>query len=85
MVLRVLTTASASSQVEIPSQNLQPGDVGIVTEDVLVPPTYWPMARIISTSPGRDGHTRVVTLKTKAGVYKRPVNKLVFLVPQSDH
>ena len=66
-------------------QNLQAGDVVIVKEDVLVPPTHWPMARIISTSPGKDGHTRVITLTTKAGVYKRPVNKLVLLVPQSDN
>ena len=37
-----------------PSRNLQLGDVVIVKEDVLVPPTYWPMARIISTSTWKE-------------------------------
>jgi len=36
----------------------------------------------ILTSPGRDDLTRVATLKTKTGIYKRPVVKLVLLVPQ---
>ena len=65
---------------KIPSRNIQPGDILLVKEDCLMP-TQWQMAKIITTSPGRDGYTRVVTLKTKNGVYKRPVTKLVLLVP----
>ncbi len=47
---------------KLPSRNLQPGDVVIIKEDVFVPPNHWPMALIISTAPGKNGHTRVVTL-----------------------
>ena len=65
---------------KIPSRNIQPGDIVFVKEDCLMA-TQWQMAKIITTSPGRDGYTRVVTLKTKNGVYKRPVTKLVLLVP----
>ena len=53
----------------------------IIKEDCLVS-THWPMARIILTFPGRDGNTRVIILKTKTGIYKRLVAKLVLLVPQ---
>ena len=65
---------------KIPSRNIQLGDIVLVKEDCLMP-TQWQMAKIITISLGRDGYTRVVTLKTKNGVYKRPVNKLVLLVP----
>ncbi len=47
---------------KLPSRNLQPGEVVIIKEDVFVPPNHWPMALIISTAPGKNGHTRVVTL-----------------------
>ncbi|GFW62261.1 integrase catalytic domain-containing protein [Trichonephila clavipes] len=39
----------------------------------------WNLAKIIEVHPGTDDITRVVTLKTGKGVYKRPVNKLVKL------
>ncbi|GFT52145.1 integrase catalytic domain-containing protein [Trichonephila clavipes] len=39
----------------------------------------WNLAKIIEVHPGTDDVTRVVTLKTGKGVYKRPVNKLVKL------
>ncbi len=68
MVERIFATTSTQSQVETTFPNLQPGDVAIIKEDVFVPPNHWPMALIISTSPGRDGHTKVVTLKTKSCV-----------------
>ena len=53
----------------------------IIKEDYVVS-TYWLMAHIILTFPGRDGNTRVVNLNTKTGIYKRLVAKLVLLVPQ---
>ncbi len=61
-----------------PSRNIQPGDV-VLKEDCLMP-TQWQVAKILTTSPGRDGYTQVVNLKTKMGLYKHPVNKLVLLV-----
>ncbi|GFT34154.1 integrase catalytic domain-containing protein [Trichonephila clavipes] len=39
----------------------------------------WNLAKIIEVHPGIDDVTRVVTLKTGKGVYKRPVNRLVKL------
>ena len=44
-------------------------------------PTQWPLARVVKVHPGRDGLVRVVTVKTNNGIYTRPVNKTVALLP----
>ena len=36
----------------------------------------WPMARIIEVHPGRDGHIRVVRLKTSSGELIRPIQRI---------
>ncbi|EFN63135.1 hypothetical protein EAG_00015, partial [Camponotus floridanus] len=43
------------------------------------PPNKWPLARIESIYPGRDGHIRVVDVRTSTSSLTRPVNKLVLL------
>lgn len=62
-----------------PSRNLQVGDV-LLQEDNLVP-TKWPLGRLVSTYPGKDGIVRIANVKTSRGVYKRPVNKIALLLP----
>ena len=37
----------------------------------------WPLGKVIELHPGHDGHVRTVTLRTKLGVKKRPVQRLV--------
>ena len=39
----------------------------------------WPLARIVKIQPGQDGVTRVVDLRTKDGIYTRPVAKVLKL------
>ena len=63
-----------------PSRNVAVGDVVILQEDGLVP-TKWPLAKVTEVHTGRDGLTRVVTVKTCAGTYKRPINKIALLLP----
>lgn len=63
------------------------GDL-VILSDENFPATYWPMAKILETHPGRDGITRVVTLKTSKGqIFKRPTVKLRLLAfdPQDFH
>lgn len=43
------------------------------------PPLDWPIGRITSIQPGKDGITRVASIKTAKGNYDRPVNKLALL------
>ncbi|XP_050665160.1 uncharacterized protein LOC126965567 [Leptidea sinapis] len=53
-------------------------DIVIIREDNL-PPTKWILGRIVQKHPGKDNVTRVVTIKCKDKLLKRPVNKLCFL------
>ena len=41
--------------------------------------TDWPLARVVALHPGRDGHVRMVTLRTKYGETRRPVQAVVAL------
>ena len=43
--------------------------------------TRWPMARVTSTYPGQDGKVRVVQVRTATSSFKRPISKLVLLIP----
>ncbi|XP_044586029.1 uncharacterized protein LOC123266061 [Cotesia glomerata] len=49
----------------------------ITTEDL--PPTKWPLAKVIAVHPGEDGQIRVVTVKTVNTELVRPITKLCVL------
>lgn len=63
-------------------RNIQPnvkiGELVSVKEDSL-PPLVWKKAIICDLHPGKDGLTRVVTLKTTTGMLKRPITKICLL------
>ena len=44
-----------------------------------VPSMQWPTGRIIALQPGKDGISRVATVKTSSGSFIRPVSKLALL------
>lgn len=54
------------------------GNVVLIKEDDL-PPGKWLMGKIELKHPGPDGITRVVTVRTKNALIKRPVTKLAIL------
>jgi len=57
------------------SPNLQPVVPVILREDNTAP-LHWPTAVITDVHPGADGKTRVVTVNTSKGTFKRPIIKL---------
>ncbi|CAH2240951.1 jg9687 [Pararge aegeria aegeria] len=59
-------------------ENIKIGDVVVIKDDNL-PAGKWAMGRVTEVHPGHDGLIRVVTLKTKNGLMKRPVAKLSIL------
>lgn len=61
----------------------QIGDVVLVKENDL-PPAKWLLGRIEQKHPGTDNLTRVVTLKCKNSLIKRPVSKLCILPVSRD-
>lgn len=69
------------SKWHTPSRDLRVGDIVCLRDEPLAP-TRWPLARVIEVHPGRDGKTRVVTVRTAKGIYKRPIVKMVPLVCQ---
>ena len=66
-----------------PTRNMQVGDLVIVREDSPLV-TKWPLARIVKVYPGKDKLVRVATIKTKDGIYTRPITKLALLLPSED-
>lgn len=65
------------------TKNLRNGDLVLIRDENL-PPCKWLLARILETHPGSDGLVRVVTIKTKNGVFKRAISK-VCLLPIEDN
>ena len=48
------------------------------------PRNEWPLGRIQEVERSNDGLARSVKLKTKNGVLRSPVNKLVLLLPTEE-
>ena len=73
-----LTQLSVRNKWRNTEQNMHVDDLVTIQDDNL-PPGKWMMGRVLETHPGQDGLVRVVTLKTKSGIVKRPVVKLSIL------
>ena len=78
-----LTSLRKTTKWHFPSRDFRVGDIVILKDDCLIP-MKWPLAKVIEAHPGRDERVRVVTIKTTAGSYKRPVSKLVLLVDNEE-
>lgn len=63
------------SKWQHPKENLQQGSL-VLVKDEHVPPGHWAVGRVQELHPGADGKVRVVTLKTRKGLLKRPITKL---------
>lgn len=51
----------------------------MLLRNLSLPPCKWEMGRVVQCHPGTDGLVRVVTVKTAAMEYKRPIVKLCIL------
>ena len=47
----------------------------VILQEDNIPAIQWKLARVIETHRGPDGITRVVTVKTAKGMYKRSIKK----------
>ena len=61
-----------------PRKDIAEGDVVLVI-DPSSPRGEWPLARVLSVHPGRDGRVRVATVKVGQSVLTRPITKLCHL------
>lgn len=55
--------------------NVKVGEL-VMLKDINLPSCKWPMGRIVELHPGRDGLTRVVTLKTANNTLKRGITEI---------
>ncbi|XP_076223029.1 uncharacterized protein LOC143174456 [Nomia melanderi] len=61
------------------SQNKIDIDTLVIIKEDNQPPLQWSLERVVQLHPGRDGITRVASLRTPSGILKRPVRKLCIL------
>ena len=66
-----------------PKRNLTEGDIVILREEN-VRRNVWPLGIVIKTEPDQQGFVRSVIVKTQESSLRRPVNKLVLLLPKED-
>ncbi|CAG9132520.1 unnamed protein product [Plutella xylostella] len=69
-----LSQLQLRSKWRSPKENIQQGELVLIKDNL--PPGKWAMGRVTEVHPGRDGYTRVVTLKTQNGTLKRPITQL---------
>ncbi|CAG7833295.1 unnamed protein product [Allacma fusca] len=62
-------------------RNVKPIEVNdlVILIDDCMPRNHWPKGRVVSVFPGADGRVQLVEVKTKNGIYKRPVSKCCLL------
>ncbi|XP_071582567.1 uncharacterized protein [Temnothorax nylanderi] len=56
----------------------------VLLVDERYPTSKWPLGRITKTHPGKDDHVRVVTVRTQASTYQRPITKICPLPVQTE-
>ena len=62
------------------TRNIRVGDVVLLMDESLTR-RDWPMARVTKVYPGKDDRVRVADLKLASTTLRRPITKLVLLVP----
>lgn len=65
------------------NENIKVGAIVLVKHDSL-PPTHWPLARVIATFNGDDGLVRNVEVKLGSSSFKRGINKIACLPIDDD-
>ncbi|XP_024877306.1 uncharacterized protein LOC112458103 [Temnothorax curvispinosus] len=73
-----LQRQQAISKWHHPNNHIKVGSIVLLTDE-RSPPCKWPLARVTALHPGKDGLTRVVTLKTATTTLTRPSAKLAIL------
>ena len=66
-----------------PQRNLVEGDVMIIREEN-VPRNAWSLALVVRVEPDSQGFVRSAVVKTRETTLRRPVNKLVLILPKEE-
>ena len=82
-VKEYLPTLTVRSKWRTKTPNVKVGELVLVQEDD-VKRGKWPLARVTTVTPGEDGVVRVIGIRTKTGVYTRPVTRICRLEENDD-
>jgi len=77
-----LPTLSKRAKRAHPKRNLKVNDLCLLRDESLAR-GHWPLARITRTFPSTDGLVRSVEVRTKTGLYRRPITKVCLLEASS--
>ena len=66
-----------------PQQNLIEGDIVIIREEN-VPRNAWSLALVVQVEQDAEGLVRSVVVKTRETTLRRPINKLVLILPKEE-
>ena len=66
-----------------PQKNFEVGDLVLIFDERLLP-GQWPLARVVEIHPGPDNRVRVVSVRSKDKIYKRPISKIALLPIKDD-
>lgn len=66
-----------------PQRNLVEGDIVILREEN-VQRNSWSLALVVQAEPDSQGLVRSAVVKTKASTLRRPVHKLVLILPKEE-
>ena len=78
-----LAILNRSAKWRRPQRNITAGDIVLLKDDELFG-RAWPMGKVTKVYPGADGKVRVADVRTEKGTYRRPIVRLVVLLPQED-
>lgn len=73
-----VTTKMKRYKWQQPKPNVKINDIVLVETDNL-PPTQWPLGKIVQVYPDSDGYVRMVDVKFNGSVLQRPITKICVL------
>ena len=73
-----LQTLQERSKWSEESRHIEINDIVLVSDENL-PPSKWPLGRILKTFKGPDNLTRIVEVRTCTSILRRPIQKLILL------
>lgn len=77
-----LSTLQVRNKWDKQNNSISVGTVVLIKQDSFISPLQWLLGKVTKIFPGSDGVIRVAEVKTKHGIFKRPVVKLCPLPTQ---
>ena len=78
-----LVVMQERSKWQHPQRNLVQGDI-VMLRDENAPRNVWPLALVDQVQPDSQGLVRSVVVRTRGATLRRPINKLILILPKEE-